>query len=453
MPSLQGTLVMARRALIAQQSAMAVTGNNIANVNTPGYARRRALMTPLPGEMTISGRLGGGVEVNSIRSLRDPFIEQRYRASLGESGYYGAEARQLGFLESMLQGMEETGLPAALDKFFNSWHDLSGDPNSSAHRNVVRESARNLINKLRGAGNQILNQSNTLTSEISSKLARINAINRELAVINSAFTGQGGDVAAVDDQRSILLDELSTLSGATYEITDVGSVTVYIGGAVVVERSFARNLEILDEGDGTRKLFLSDDTNRPLSGLAGEIGALENVLNNELVVLKDGLDNFTLELVRMVNAVHVTGYGRDGTTGRTFFDPSATGILDLELDSRIEMSVDAIATASTDALTDNNIALAIAELQTKPIYQHGSDNLSDLLRTTFSWLGIRVGESQDLAIGSALATEQMNQWRESVNGVSLDEEMAQMVNMQHAYNAAAKLITGMDRMLDTVLAM
>lgn len=451
MPTIQSTLSLARRALIAQQAAMAVASNNIANVNTPGYARRLVTFTPLGGSKNDNGRWGGGVELTNIRSIRDPFIEQQFRRSLGESAWYQTESRNLALVEGMLGGLGDTGLVASLDRFWNSWHELASDPTSDPQRATVRESARNLTNQMRNIQNRLFSQEEMIAEEIETKISRVNTIIAEIANLNRQMLQARVDVSEMGDQRSILLDELSSLTGAEYRMLDNGAVTVYIGGVNIVERTNYREIEQRPDVDGSRGIFIKDVGNTRIDIRAGEIGALEEVRTEDLGEMKRQLDEFALTLVSVVNNIHVNGFGKDGNNGRFFFNPNTTGMKDIALDPEIEDNLDAIAASMGANGSDNEIALAIAEIQTSVYMTEGGVNLGDAMRSLMTWVGARVANAEDLAKGSELAVQQIASWRDSVSGVSLDEEMTEMVKYQHAFNAAAKVINAMDNMMNTLL--
>lgn len=449
MSTLNATMSLARRALIVQQGAISVLGNNIANESTPGYARQRVQLVSAPTNNSVLGVQGTGVDIARIETVRDPFIEQQFRRELGQSGWSGAEYEQLSMIESCVGELGDSSLEAALDRFWNSWQDLSVSPASASSRSVVRESAHSLITQLSSVGTRLDDQARLIGEEIGSKVDRVNAITSEIAMLNQQYS-RFGDNNGLDDRRTLLLDELASLTGCDYRLENNGSVTVIVGGATLVEGTDSRAVESVRDGNGFEAVSLVDGGDDEIHLGSGEIGALQEVLEEDIKEIRVRLDDIAISLTREVNRLHREGYGLDGEQGRDFFDPDVTGIRDFAVSEEIEDDLNAIAASSDGSTGDNQVALAIAELANQPISSLSTNTLNNALRSTVSWLGARVTSSEAEANGANLMLEQISAWRDSVSGVSLDEEMAKMVDLQNAYSAAAKLINTLDEMFSTI---
>lgn len=449
MPTLLSTLSLAKRALQAQQGAMTVVGSNVANVNTPGYARRRAELESTPGALYENGRLGAGVDLRSIRALRDPFVDAQYRRELGNSNRLQTENQQLGLVETSLGGLGDDSLDAVLTKFWNAWQDLANDPVSTGLRGVVRESARSLINRFQNVARSLKEQETSVHNSISSKIARVNVITREIAQMNKS-AGRGFERQdELSDRMTLLLDELAGLAGADYRIDQNGSVTLYIGGVAVVEGTMQRTLEYNPDADQGAVVKVSEGGEATIAG--GEIAALNDTVRTEISYLQHRLDEIAVNLAQSVNRLHRQGYNLDGTAGGDFFNPNTTGIDNIALSEGVERNVRSIAASATGESGDNQMALAIAELVDEPLL--GAQSLGEALRDMISVFGSRVQEVNVQSEGAQLAVSQIAAWRDSVSGVSLDEEMTEMIKFQHAYNAAAKIITIMNQMMETLVNM
>lgn len=452
MPSIVSTLSLARRALLAQQGAMAVAGNNIANVNTPGYARRRAVLQTTPGLTTMNGYFGGGVDLTNVRSLRDVFIEQQFRRELGQSGWHDSGQQQLEMIEMAIGDLGDTGLGAVFDRFWNSWHDLAADPTSTGARSIVRETGRSVVTRLRTVNRNLTEQEGLIKGRITSKIDRINEITSEIAELNRYFVRSGVNVSnELDDRRTVLLDELSRIAGAEYRIEENGLVSVFIGGVTLVERTANRVIEYGNAGEQIN-LTIAGGNEEPFEIFNGEIGALQGVIEDEITEVRRRLDELAVTLASEVNRVHRNGYGLDEISNRNFFDPAVTGIADLAIDDEIESNLSAIAASANGVSGDNQVALAIAELQDSRAIANGNQTMGDALRATVAWIGARVAESEVNAEGSRLVLDQLAAWRDSVSAVSIDEEMAEMVKLQHAYTAAAKIVNTVNSMFDTIFS-
>lgn len=451
MSNVNATLALARRALLAQQAALAVTGDNIANVNTPGYARRRGHLTPGPILQTAQGSFGSGVELRNVQSIRDPFIERQVRRTMADAGRYQEGNRQLQMIEGVLGEIGDAGLSAALDRFWNSWHDLAADPSSRGARSIVREVARGLVDRFQTIDARLADQEQQINNLIAGKIDRVNALLRQVASLNREMRYQveGGQI---DDQRTQILDELARLAGATYRPQADGSVSVMIGGQALVEGEQLREL-----------IYNRDQRGRPvmqplIAGGAtpliesGEIAGLTSVRDDETAELRANLDEIARALASEVNRIHTGGYDLSGNPAAPFFNPETTGALNFGLSAEVERDPGRIAASLDGRSGDNRIALAIADLELAPLAINGQQTIGDAYRGIVTELGARIKENEMMTDAAMLSQEQMESWRESVSGVSMDEEMANLIRYENAFNAAAKLTQVLSQMMDTVLS-
>jgi len=347
MPTISSILSLAKRSLLANQGAMSVASDNVSNVNSPGYARRRADLRSAQTQDTPYGGLGSGVELFGVNSLRDPFIEEQLRRELGDEGWFDTGQKQLDIIEGLLGEIGETGM----------------------------------------------------------------------------------------------------------SIGNNGMVSVFIDGAAIVMGTDCQTIAVREGSGGKAALFIAEASDRPLGISGGEIGALFSVRDGELNELRERLDELARTLATEVNRIHSTGYSLEGQTGINFFDPETTGMDDIALSDEIERDAGLIA-ASADGLPgDNRTALAIAELENANLMNGGRETIDQAYGSITAWFGSRVAEHGLRAEGAGLALEHMETWRESVSGVSLDEEMAQLIRFQHAFNASAKLVGAADTMLQAIIAM
>lgn len=448
MPGINGTLEMARRALLTQQAALGVTGENIANVNTAGYARRRANLTPGPTLNTPEGTYGSGVVVSSISSTRDPFIERQIRRAMGDSGRYGEAGQQLQIIEGMVDELGDTGLTATLDTFWNSWHDLAADPTSVGARTLVKQAATGLVNRFQSLNANLNNQFNEINQQIIEKINRTNSLLNQLAQMNGEMLHHsvGGEI---DDGRAAVLDELATLTSATYTQTQDGSITLVVGGFSLVEGRQVRQLSYQLDNAGNPVIQPLTPGGASPRITTGEIAGLISVRENELMGLKDNLDRIAVTLASEVNRIHSTGYDAGGRAAGVFFDENITGIGDFSLSETILNDSGRIAASAEAGSGDNSIALALAELQTTALID--GETIGEALTATVAELGAKIQENQLFNQAAISSLGQMESYRESVSGVSVDEEMANLLKFENAYNAAAKLTQVISEMLDTIL--
>jgi flagellar hook-associated protein 1 FlgK len=444
---------MAKRALMANQGAISISSDNVSNVNTPGYARKRALMASMPGLESEFGNFGGGVSLLGISGERDVFIERQVRYAMSESGQHETSYQQLRMIEDIIGDMGETGLSSAMDRFWNSWHDLANDPTSQSARNALSESTNYLTNKFQNIDEQLNNRAANINSEIETRVERVNTIITELSNINKELARTNGNSPSSIDRRTVLLDELSELTGAEYRINDDETATVHLGGAALLMGVNAHVIGTEKYAAGNVSLVIPAANNLELKINGGRIGALIDVRDNELNDLRASLDEFAVTLVREVNDIHRTGYNVDGATNICFFNLETTGIHNISLSDEILADVNNIAASGDGNTGDNQIALSIAGLDNKVVLNNGTETFGQAFSNILSQIGSRVVYAETVAEGAQLTLQQAEAWRESVSGVSLDEEMAELVRYQNSFNASAKLVTMIESMLDTVIAL
>ncbi len=453
MPTISSILSLAKRSLLANQGAMSVASDNVSNVNSPGYARRRADLRSAQTQDTPYGGLGSGVELFGVNSLRDPFIEEQLRRELGDEGWFDTGQKQLDIIEGLLGEIGETGMSNIFSRFWNAWHDLANDPTSTAARTALRETTSTLIGGFRNTGEQLAFRAEQIDADIAAKASRVNELAGELAQLNHEFSRARETPMSLEDRRTQILDEMARLADIQYRIGNNGMVSVFIDGAAIVMGTDCQTIAVREGSGGKAALFIAEASDRPLGISGGEIGALFSVRDGELNELRERLDELARTLATEVNRIHSTGYSLEGQTGINFFDPETTGMDDIALSDEIERDAGLIA-ASADGLPgDNRTALAIAELENANLMNGGRETIDQAYGSITAWFGSRVAEHGLRAEGAGLALEHMETWRESVSGVSLDEEMAQLIRFQHAFNASAKLVGAADTMLQAIIAM
>ncbi|MBM3327137.1 MAG: flagellar hook-associated protein FlgK [Calditrichaeota bacterium] len=447
MSSVNATLALARRALLAQQAAMQVTGDNIANVNTPGYARKRAelreslALAEQPGLL-----LGTGVDLDAVRTIRDRFVEQQVQRSMADAARYETAGQQLQLLEATLGDLGETGLSGVLDSFWNAWLDLARDPASLAPRTVLREAGRSISQTFRTAGQNLAQQASQLDEQIDYRIKRFNVLIAQLTQANMNALRSG--VRELDDARARLLDELSSLAGVSYRMNETGSVILMLGNVMVVDGASYREMERTFDGQGAN-VFVIGGNQVVIS--SGEISGLVSMREDDLAHIRARLDELAITFVQAVNNIHQTGYGLDGSTGIYFFDPSVTGAFDIALSADVQRNCRCIAASLNGDRSDNEIALSIADLADAPLLDGQRTTIGDSLAALIAGIGARMNDNQMLAESTKLSLQQAESWRDSVSGVSIDEEMTNLIRYQNAFNAAAKLVTTVEKMMDVLL--
>ncbi len=449
-------LEIGKRALMAQQLSLNLTGHNIANVNTPGFSRQSAIMKSNMPMFTTLGSLGTGVEVTEIRRLRSVFLDQQYRSESHKLGQWGFLSQTWSQIESIYNEPDETGLSGTMDKFWNAWQDLADNPESESARVAVREQGIMLADSFHHLSGQLKDLRDSLNTDIGTMVQQINITSAQVADLNQLIATAeltGHTANDLRDRRDYLVDQLSGWVNIGTIEQDNGSLTVLIGGMALVDgnSSLDIGLEIQSAGSTvTSRIYFegtSIDIDRPGGVLEGLIEARDVIV----VERQEELDLLAMGLVSAINEVHRAGYSLGNETGFDFFDPNTTGADDIAVDSLILQDVNNIAASLNGEIGDNSNALNLASLRESLKMQGGQATFNEYYSSMIGKIGIKSQQASNVEQNQMALLYQIENARQSLSGVSLDEEMANMMKFQHAYEAAARVITVMDSALDTII--
>jgi len=448
-------------ALTAAQRAVEVAAHNAANSTVPGYTRQRvALAATVAAEGTPgvpgTGHRGTGVQVISIDRLRDVLADLAVRTEASTYGAAAGRAEVLGRAQTVL-GEYGSGLPANLSALWAAFDQLALTPNEPAARQIVVDVAGTFAEGLREAAVQVEQIRADVVQRARASTTEVNDLTREIANLNKHIvSARNGGQAPNDlmDRRDLLLDRLSELAGAAVQYRADGSVDVLSGGALLVQGPDSFTLtESVAGGDLVLRL-----AGRPVA-VGGYLGGQIAVLKVDLRDVKDALDRVARDVGEAVNAVHEEGYVAPGTRGGTFFlgtDDAAGFRVDPAL---ADLRLVAAAGSAAGSLFDGENALRLARLRQLKGDDieallgagRGAETLGERLNLVVSMLGSRTAAALAAAETADVAVSSLREQRASANGVSLDEEMVELVKYQHAYDAAARVVSIADAMLDTLI--
>jgi len=456
MSSLFSSLTAAARALDAQRFGLDVTGQNIANVNTPGYTRRVIDMAAVPPESSRTA--GRGVDVVAVRSARDLMIERRLQQEVPAERREAALADVLGVVEVAL-GKPGESIDAALDRFFDSFANLSQSPSSSVARQEVLLQAESLADTFRDMAERIAIAQRDTDAQVVSAAQDVNALATQIAKINEtiARTGESaGGILTLQDEQSVLVRQLSEIVDIDVLQRADGGVDITIGNGralVIGENGYQVQTSVVA---GVNHIFAAGvDITAELS--AGKIGGLIYARDVLLPGYQTDLDTLAYEVANNVNALHAAGVGGDGLTGRNLFSftPAIVGSAGaagaIGVDPAVAGSPDHVAAAGPGApVGDNTTARDIAALRHARVVG-GTATFHD----TWGQLVYRVGRDSQTAKNEQQSRDeivtQVDALRDQVSGISLDEEAVNLVKFQKAYEANARFFRAIDSTLDTLL--
>jgi flagellar hook-associated protein 1 FlgK len=337
--TLFSTIQIANNALIAAQLGLQVTGNNIANANTPGYIRQRLVQSPAPTQKYGSLLLGLGVQVDGVVQVIDKFLHERLRNATSDLAAGEAQAGTYAQLESLIGELGENDLSTSLTTFFGSLHDVLNQPESASVRNVAVLQGKKLTEDIRRLDEQVRTLHQDVNRQIIGMADEINSLLSQIAELNlKIVSAEGGSVSPSDavglrDQRAIALGKLAEITDIRSIEQPTGDVTVFSGGEFLVNLGIHRTIEVVesasDDGMLTAELQIQD-LGYMLTAGGGKLAGLMTSRDTILRGFLDGLDDFTRALVFEFNKLHAGGQGLAGFTELTseFGVTSATVPLD-----------------------------------------------------------------------------------------------------------------------------
>ena len=449
-------------ALLTQQRAIDVTGHNIANVNTPGYSRQRVNMETNEPVSSLPGQIGTGVRAAEIQRIYDRFLGAQINDENQNLGSWEAQRSSLERVEINFDESSGYGLNRAMSEFWNAWQDLANNPSDYAGRAVLLANSETLTTTFNDIYSNLEQIQKDIDISIVGTIKEINSIAERIAGLNQkiAVAEVGGQNANDHrDSRDLLLKELSLMINInSFENSD-GKVTVLTaGGRPLVENISSWNLSTQAKASGLQDIVWIDSDGNPVvitDSISG--GKLKGWLEVGDVIIPDylsKLDDLAAGIIQEVNDLHFAGYGLVDApeyTGNDFF--AGTSAIDMAVNQDIVDDVNKIAAAGSlvGVPGDNSNALEIANLQNGLTMNGNTATFDDYYNSLVSDVGIEVRKAKVNFDHQSLIVTQLDNYRESVSGVSLDEEMVNLIKFQHAYNAAARLISIADELLDTVI--
>jgi flagellar hook-associated protein 1 len=422
------------RGLLAQQRALDTTGHNVANASTAGYSRQEAVMAAAPALVIPQGavqggagaHIGAGVDVLAYRRIRDTFLDLQYRAQATRLGEEAGRAQGLDRAELALSEPGDDGINKLLSEFWSAWGDLANAADDPAARTSLLEKADSLADAFGIADAQLELVGQQAADEYAALTApggEVEQIGREIAALNDTikrFVTAGDTPNDLMDQRDVLLDKLVALGTTSIVGNADGSVDVTFGGA------------------GAPMVDAAGYHAEPLGASpGGRLGALK-----ELSAVPGGLvDSYRVELGAVaqtladaVNAIHPSFFGVSHAPPATYGAATLTVVAD---DSTL------LADAPATGASANDWARAISEL---------SGKAPDTAYNAFiARVGSEVREATRNEANAQALTDAVEDRRESVAGVSLDEEMGNIIRFQRAYQASSRAMSTMDEMLDVLI--
>jgi flagellar hook-associated protein 1 FlgK len=491
---------IARSGMYVSQRGLFTTGHNISNVNTPGYVRQQSIIAEYNPMKSGNFQVGIGAYIQQTRQIRDQFLDNMYRDESQLLGYSEAKNKIIEEVQTVFGEPSDMGLNAVIDQFFQSWQELSKDPESLTVRAMVRQRGVAFTNAVNHIAAQLDKLQQDINNEIKIKIGEINSIAQQIAQLNVQIAqneATGDKANDLRDQRNLLLDDLSKLVNTDITERPNGMVYIAIGGTYLVHGE--KTEKIKADFNSPNSYFLTakwektdktvDVASGTLKGLievrgdvAGFKGSVENgsvaegmdadsdaaldsykfdpATKNLIPEIRKGLNILVNLMVRKINEIHKNGVGIDGSTGIDFFSkiddtlPFEIGNIQVNPVLDGDDGLNKIAAAATAGLPgDNTVAQQVVDLRRKEFLRTGNltVNIDDFYNSIITWIGTTGQETARAVENQNKLVNEIQNRKEALSGVSMDEEMINMMKYQHAYNASARVINVIDQMIDQIV--
>lgn len=466
MAGLLDALNSGKTSLSTNQKSIEIVGNNVANVNTEGYSRQTAELSQIPAVNFGDFFIGQGVTVSDVSRDYSSFISGQLQESYIAYGEETGKSNPLSELERLFN-VSDDNLATEIDNFFDAWQELTTNPSGAVERDMVLQQGELLGDAFSQLSDELNTITQNLNTEIIGEVELLNAKISEIAELNDRIREVeiGGQTAnAARDQRDMLVQDLSqTLGVKTYSDNQGMLAVVLPGGTPLVQGNTAMTIQTVTTGTNVELQVEIAGTTRDISReeLGGEFRGIYEVRDVLIEGLHDDLDTLAVEITSSVNDAHKGGYFSDPvsgapTPGSDFF----TDITTLPADTRASRSITVALTDSsyiaaagqnTAAPGDNENALLIAALETSYRVTGTDDSYDAYFSQMVSTVGIEASRNNLALQGAKDATVQLQNLRDGFSGVSLEEEMIDLIQYQRGFQSSAKFLSTVDEMMNSLL--
>lgn len=462
MTSLLNALNAGKTSLLTNQKSIEIVGNNIANVNTAGYSRQRAELMEIPAVNFGDFFIGQGVTVSDVSRDYSLFISRQLQDKSIEYGEETGKSNSLAELERIFN-VSEDNLASQINDFFDAWQELTANPSGQVERDIVMQRGQLLGEAFASITNELDTVEQNMNTEIISEVETLNEKIAEIARLNdriSLVEISGQTANSARDQRDLIIKELSETLGVKTYTDNRGMLNVQLpGGMPLVQGNIASTITTVTTGTNVdMQLQVAGSTlDIPLENLGGKMKGMFEVRDVFIAGLRNDLNTLARDLTDAVNAEHRTGYGSDGLNNRNFFLDMATLTIPPDVPSRnvrmvlTDAAQVAAAGNATAAPGDNEAALRIAQLEVTHRVTGTNDTFDNFFSQMVATVGIEAARNELALSGSKDATIQLQNLRDGYSGVSLEEEMIDLIQYQRGFESSAKFLATVDEMMTALL--
>jgi flagellar hook-associated protein 1 FlgK len=446
-----GTLDVALHSLMTQQGALRAATDNISNINTPGYTRRRAVINEEYPAYESGILVGRGATLASIQSIRDQVLDLRIAAETQHQSATAAFISSMSGVEVLFTDGDDS-LGGRIQTFFDSLDRLSTAPTDISLRQAVLTSASNVAQSFNDMASKLQSERDQIGLSVMQKVAEINRFTQSIADINQQITAKqalGQEAGTLEDQRTELLRQLSSkIDVSVTDTPDGWTISTVRGNSLVVAGSSYPLTTSIDSTTNTTQITSgSDNITAGITG--GELGGLLEARDQQMALLSTALDEFAFAFASALNTAHQAGFDRNGASGDLLFEVSsvATGAAaSLRLNITDPRKV---ATSSTASACNNANLMKMLSVRDDALVNGQSPG--DAYGSMVFQVGGSIANARINSQSGEVVLQQLQDMRGAISGVSLDEEATKLIEFQRAYEACARVIQTVNELLETAV--
>ena len=486
-----GSLYIGISGLYASRRGLETVSHNIAKADNAEYVRQRVDYIDSPMRQAGSVKVGTGTDIQGIKQIRDEFLDVKLRNQVSQYGYWGERYNVFAQVESIvnetgqIDDKAEGGLAKTMDDLWKSFEELAKDPANLTVRGVLKQRLEGFVSTVRHMDKQLDTLQQSLNTRVSSIVEETNKITTRIADLNKEIVSrEAAGISANDyrDQRNGLIDRLSQIAEISVSEDSKGYANIAIAGTHIVLEGSTKQLETRGNGNGPLVDVFWEGEDKPLelhkdlkSGellavleargdgkdvytddFKAVIPAMQNKLNILVGTVADAINEVQKQGATLDGRIEGVGNGvpplfvtEDGK--------SATGDIDA---SNIKLNIKSLNDIAASTITDNSPngdpgngknAEAILAVRNKLLYNDKKLNIDDFYKDIISDFGVGGRESFNRMEASGRIIIELDNRKQSISSVSLDEEMSDMLKFQHAYSASTRFINAIDEMIDNII--
>lgn len=467
-----GTLELAKRSLDSNMQAIELTGHNLANISNPAYSRQRLKLETGDTLPSSTGPVGTGATVTGIEQVRSKLLDTQITTETSVTGFLEGKQRALEFAEvnlgQQLDGQSTTpegttaaqgiggqyGLVEGFSSFFNSLQSLSTTPNSTSDRQIVVLEAESLTNKFNALDQRFTrlrtDLNTTVTEDVSVASDTITRIADFSLSISTAESSNPGSANDLRDKRQGALETLAELANfTTSEDSTTGTFSLFVGGVQMINADNATD-SLTTTTDANGGVQVQATSGSALSLSSGKIKGTIDGRDGDIAALTSDIDDLAGTLITIFNLIHGPGFALDGTTtGQTFFTGSTAA--NIQVNAAIKADTSLIQASANGDAGNNQIALSLATLGQTPQASLGNLTFAERYNQSVANLGQALNNTNNELQDQIAVNQMLDRQRDSLSGVSIDEEMANLIIFQRAFQASARMVKTMDELLQSVI--